>query len=83
MYSLCLFFPQHNYFEIYSMILCVSIIHYFIAEKISLYGYSANLFIYYLLLIFRLLPVWAGNSQIAMGICVQFFVQKYISISLG
>lgn len=84
MYSLCLFFsPSIIILRFTYDFVCVNNSLLFIAEKISLYGYSAIYLSIYLLLIFRLLPVWAGNSQIAMGICVHFFVQKYISISLG
>ena len=84
MYSLCLFFsPSIIILRFTYVFVCVNNSLLFIAEKISLYECSAIYLSMYLLLIFRLLPFGASNNQIAMGICVQFFVQKYISISLG
>ena len=83
MYLSVLFSPSIIILRFTYAFVCVNNSLFFVAEKFSLYGYSAIYLSIYLFLTCRLLPFGASNNQIAMAICVQFFVQKYISISLG
>ena len=83
MYLSVLFSPSIIILRFTYVFVCVNNSLLFIAEKFSLYRYSAIYLSIYLFLTCRLLPFGASNNQIAMGICVQFFVQKYISISPG